>query len=212
MFSFWVLLMPVCSHTKITGSCALKDINTGCLGNKVRVKSFNSIKASQLREKLKNMNLEPYEKIILHIGDSDVSGGSDVATVRSSIHNLIIDLKPKCAVVVSGLHPRAGHEIKPFNLAIKQLCNDYDVEFIDHHDSFLMASGEIPKSLFCADNVNLRPLGAASLVSNIDSVCKILRKHDRKGTSLRPCWQSNAGDRVSNPICICLKAPGDSEN
>ena len=29
---------------------------------------------------------------------------------------------------------------------------------------------------------------------------------------LKPRWQSNAGDHVSNPICIWLKAPGDSEN
>ena len=151
-----------------------------------------------------NMNLEPYEKIILHIDDSDVSGRSYVATVRSSIHNLILDLKPKCDVVVSGLLPRAGHDKKPFNLAIKQLCNDYDLEFFDHHDSFIMASGEIPKSVFCADKnkVKLRPLGTVSLVSNTDSVCKILLKHDRKETSLRPRWQTNAGDRVSDPICI----------
>ena len=148
------------------------------------------------------MNLEPYNKIILHIGDSDVSDGSDVATVRSSLLNLILDLKPKRDVVVSGLLPRAGHDMKPFNLAIKQLCNDYDVEFIDHHDSFIMASGKIPKSLFCADKVNLRPLGTASLVSNIDSVCKILRKHERKETSLRPRWQPNAGDRIFNLICL----------
>ena len=111
-------------QTLITGSCALKDINTCHLGNKVRVRSFNSIKGSQFIEKLKNMNLEPYDKIILHIGDSDVSDGSDVATVRSSLLNLILDLKPKCDVVVSGLLPRAGHDMKPFNLAIKQLCND----------------------------------------------------------------------------------------
>ena len=198
--------------TLITGSCSLKDVSIGRLDNKVEVKSFNSIKASQLREKLKNMDLEPYEKIILHIGDSDVSGGSDVATVKSSIHNLILDLKPRCDVVVSGLLTRAGHDLKPFNLAIKQHCNDYDVEFIDHHDSFLMASGEIPKSLFCSDKVNLRPLGTASLVSNIDSVFKILRKHDKKETSLRPRWQPNAGDRVSNPIWIWFKAPGYPEN
>ena len=38
------------------------------------------------------MNLEPYEKIILHIGESDVTSGADVATVMSNMHALPFDL------------------------------------------------------------------------------------------------------------------------
>ena len=152
-----------------------------------------------------SMNLIPYTKIILHVCDCDVNSGSDVATVVSDMHELMLDLIPKCDVIVSGLLPMGGFDIKPFNVAIKQLCSEYDVEydveFIDHHDSFIMASGYIPNTLFCADKVSLRPMGTASLISNIDSVCKILRKHDGSETPLRPRMPRNVRNSLSDPIC-----------
>ena len=60
------------------GSDTLKGISTDCLGNQVRIKTFNGVQTHQLREKLKAMNFEPYEKIILHSGECDVSAGADV--------------------------------------------------------------------------------------------------------------------------------------
>ena len=46
-----------------------------------------------------------------------------------------------------------------------------------------MASGEVPRSLFYSDKISLRPAGTATLVCNLDSKCKILRKHDIDGKS-----------------------------
>ena len=85
------------------------------------------------------MNLEPYEQTILHIRECDVSAGADVKTLWSNMHKLLLDLQAKFTVVVSGLLPRKGYDIKEFNSKIKQLCQEYDVEFVDHHDSFVMA-------------------------------------------------------------------------
>ena len=85
------------------------------------------------------MNLEPYEQTILHIGECDVSAGADIKTLWSNMHQLLLDLQAKFTVVVSGLLPRKGYDIKEFNSKIKQLCQEYDVEFVDHHDSFVMA-------------------------------------------------------------------------
>ena len=77
------------------------------------------------------MNLEPYEKIILHVGECDVSSGVDVDTLWSNMHKLLLDLRPHLTVVVSVLLPRKGCDVKAFNSKVKQLCQD--VEFIDHH-------------------------------------------------------------------------------
>ena len=121
--------------TLLVGSDTLKDISTG-LGNQVRVKTFNGVQTHQL---------EPYEKIILHIGERDVSAGADVKTLWSNMHKLLLDLQAKFTVVVSRLLPRKGYDIKAFIFKIKQLCQEYDVEFVDHHDSFEMASGEVPR-------------------------------------------------------------------
>ena len=57
---------------------------------------------------------------------------------------------------------------------MKQLCQEF--EFVDHHGSFVMASGEVPRSLFYSDKISLRPAGKATLVWNLDSKCRILRK------------------------------------
>ena len=119
------------------------------------------------------MNLEPYEKIILHIDECDVSVGADVKTLWSNIHTLLLDLRAKFMIVVSGLLHRKGYDIKAFNSKIKQLCQEYDVEFVDHQDSFVMASGEVPRLLFYDDKISLRPAGTATLVCNLDLKCKI---------------------------------------
>ena len=108
------------------------------------------------------MNLEPYEKNILHIGQSDVTSGADVATVMSNMHTLLLDLRAKFTVVVSGLLPRKGYDINAFNSEMKQLCQEYDVAFIDHYKSFVIASGEMPRSFFYGNKINLRPAGTAT--------------------------------------------------
>ena len=183
--------------TLIVGSDALKGISTKRLSNRVRVKTFDGAQIQQLREKLNAMNLEPYEKIVLHIGECDVSAGSDVETVSSNMHELLLDLRAKFTVAVSGMLPMKGFNIKAFNSEIKKLCGEYDVEYIDHHDSFVMASGEVPRSLFYGKNQSLRPAGTATLVSNLDSKCSILRKHDADMTS-----PHKAGESPSNPLYI----------
>ena len=86
--------------------------------------------------------------MFLHIGECAVSAGADVKNLWSNMHKLLLDLRDKFTVVVSGLLPRKGYDIKAFNSKIKQLCQEYDVEFVDHDDSFVMASGEVPTLLW----------------------------------------------------------------
>ena len=113
------------------------------------------------------------------------------------MHKLLLDLRAKFTVVVSGLLPRKGYDIKSFNSKTKQLCQEYDVEFVDHHDLFVMASGEVPRSLFYGDKISLRPAGTATLVCNLDLKCRILRKHDTNGKS-----SNKPGECPSNPLYV----------
>ena len=96
----------------------------------------------------------------------------DVKTLWSNIHKLLLDLRVKLTVVVPGLLPRKGYDIKAFNSKIKQLCQEYDVEFVGHNDSFVMPSGEVPRSLFYGDKISLRLAGTATLVCNLDLKCR----------------------------------------
>ena len=56
--------------------------------------------------------------------------------------------------------------------------------------SFVMASDEVPRSLFYGDKISLRPTGTATLVCNLDSKCRILRKHDTDGKSSNKLGES----------------------
>ena len=113
------------------------------------------------------------------------------------MHKLLLDLRAKFMVVVSGLLPRKGYDIKAFISKIKQLCQEYDVEFVDHLDSFVMALGEVPRSLFYGNKISLRPAGTVTLVCNFDLKCRFLRKHDTNGKS-----SNKPGECPSNPLYV----------
>ena len=51
-----------------------------------------------------------------------------------------------------------------------------EVEFIDRHDSFVLASGKLPLEFFFRDRINLRFPGTRALVHNINEQCIILPK------------------------------------
>ena len=76
------------------------------------MKTFNGVQTLQLRENLKAMNLDPYEKNILHVGECEIISGVDVETLGPNMHRLLLDRLPKFTVVVSGLLPKKGCDIK----------------------------------------------------------------------------------------------------
>ena len=64
--------LPNRDLTFITGSGILKSIDTKLLSQNVRVKSFQNAKIDSLKDKVTNMGLSRYDKIILHIGGNDI--------------------------------------------------------------------------------------------------------------------------------------------
>jgi len=131
--------------TLITGSCVLKGINPSRLKNNIRVKHFHKATIRALTEQLKNMNLSVYDTVITHVGDFDIVDGADINMFENDYKYLLSVVSAKCKVVVSGLLPRRGTNVKPFNIKLKILCDKMKVTFIDNHDSFIMASGDLPK-------------------------------------------------------------------
>ena len=65
----------------------------------------------------------------------------------------------------------------------------------------IMASGEVPRSLFYGDKISLRPAGTATLVSNLDSKCRILRKHGIDGKSFNKPGES-ASNQETGRFCV----------
>ena len=49
-----------------------------------------------------------------------------------------------CRLIVSGLLPRGSADLESYNEQLKALCDENDIDFINHYDDFLLASGELP--------------------------------------------------------------------
>ena len=57
--------------------------------------------------------------------------------------------------------------MKPFNSFLKDLTSEFKAKFIDNHDSFVMAPGELPFEYIRAERVNLKLPGTRLLVQKI---------------------------------------------
>ena len=161
--------------TLVTGSCILRTIETRFLAENTRVKSFNKAKIETLEEKLSNMDLSRYANIVLHIGGNDIDSRISLSQFKQKYKSLLESLSGKnCKVVISGLLPRRKLDIRPYNSTLKELSAQFEATFIDNHDSFILASGELPFEYFQAGKVNLKFPGTRLLVQNINKSCVIL--------------------------------------
>ena len=161
--------------TFITGSCLLKTIETRFLDENVRVKSYYKAKIETLQENLSEMDLSRYKNIILHIGGYDVDAKAKPDQFKAKYQSLLQSLsETESKIYISGLLPRGRIDIKPYNNILKSLSSQFQATFIDNHDSFIMASGELPFEYYQADRTNLKFPGTRLLVRNINNKCTIL--------------------------------------
>ena len=127
-----------------------------------------------LKSKLQQYDIENCTTIILHVGGNDADDSMDL----ESFQNNYIDLMDSLAsddrrLIVSGLLPRASVDLEPYNKQLKLLCDENHIDFIDHYDSFLLASGELPATYYHSDKTHLNVAGTRKLLHNVDRRCKV---------------------------------------
>ena len=74
---------------------------------------------------------------------------------------------------MSGLLPRESVDPEPYNDKLKSLYDENDLEYIDHFDGFLLATGEIPEADFHNDKTHINLSRTRKFLLNIDAVCKV---------------------------------------
>ena len=112
----------------ITGSEILQNINTRYLNKNVRVKSFKGATIDDLKSQLASMDLTRYQNTILHIGGNDIDANISLNSFREKYHALLTSVKSdNNKVTVSGLLPRRGLNIRPFNDSPRDLCKSLDI-------------------------------------------------------------------------------------
>ena len=102
---------------------------------------------------------------------NDADNGADLDTFSDNYVSFLNSLSAENRrIIVSGLLPRESVDLKPYNDTLKTICDENDLEFIDNHDNFLLASGEMPASYFQKDKLHLNTHGTRRLLSNINKV------------------------------------------
>ena len=179
--------------TLVTGSDAVTYLEPKFLGKNVRIKSFKNATIQNMKDNLSKMDLSRYLHVVLHIGGHDVDANISKTAFQESYKALVEFLVKKgCKVFISGLLPRGGTDMKPYNSILKNICNTNNTRFIDNHDSFVLASGELPSYLYHADMTNLRFPGIQKLVHNINGACAILpSRHFSSFQGINPSEKRN---------------------
>lgn len=167
--------------TLLIGSSILKHVKTNELNSETTVRSFPGATTTTLKNKLTKYNIDECKTIILHVGGNDGDNGDDLEDFCDNYTDLLESLvSDDRRLIVSGLLPRETCNLEPYNDQLKSLCAENDIEYIDHYDSFLLATGEIPSSYYWKDKVHLNQHGKRKLLSSINEVCKITSDQNQR--------------------------------
>ena len=169
--------------TLLVGSSIFKNIKVSELKKNTAVRSFPGATVKTLQNKLKQFNLDKCETIIIHVGGNDADQGIDLDNFSDNYSSLLNGLSAENRqIIVSGLLPRESVNLGPYNGCLKTLSEAQVVDFVDHYDGFLFASGDLADSYFHRDKVHPNSFGIKKMLRNIDAFHKVTGT----GTHLRP--------------------------
>ena len=169
---------PIFQSTLLVGSSILKSVKVNELKKNTAVRSFPGATIEGLERKLNNYNIDKCKTIVIHVGGNDADQGVDIETFTESFSSLLDNMASENRrLIVSGLLPRESVNLDPYNKSLKTLCATKDVEFIDHYNGFLLASGDMADSYFHKDKLHLNSFGTRKLLKNIDAMYKVTNAH-----------------------------------
>ena len=126
-------------------SSILKGVKTKDLNGDTTVRSFPGATIQTLKSKLQEYDIDNCKTIILNVGGNDGDNGADMDSFQDEYISLLESLaSDDCRLIVSGLLPRGSADLESYNEQLKALCGENDIDFINHYDDFLLASGELP--------------------------------------------------------------------
>ncbi|MEW8547186.1 MAG: GDSL-type esterase/lipase family protein, partial [Candidatus Thiodiazotropha sp.] len=150
--------------TLLVGSSILKGVKVNELKSNVAVRSFPGATIETLRRRLLEFNIDRCQTIIIHVGGNDADQGCDLDTFSDDYFSLLDSLSSGSRrLIVSGLLPRETVDLEPFNQRLKSLCEDYDIEFVDHYHGFLLGTGEMLDSCFQRDMTHVTSAGTKKI-------------------------------------------------
>lgn len=166
------------TKTLIIGSSLLKGIKTRGLKN-TDIRTNRGAKIPDIIDAVEKMDLSPYKTIIVHIGGNDVSAGVSMSHIKNAYESLLYTIrsnsKSDSVLVISGIPPRYDVDVYPINSMLKEMCDNFNLIFIDHIRTFCDYYGNVKGYLFHSDGIHLSKNGTSLFLNNINVFCEILK-------------------------------------
>ena len=176
-------------ETLIIGSSIVRDVKANKLQS-TTVRSHSGARVNTIRNKIQEMDLAPYSKIVLQVGGNDISSRRPVRRVIEDYDALITEIRGKtdgrADVFVSGIPPRVDVNVVHLNNALVDLCEAHNVTFIRQLNSFIDSYGYVKLNLYQLDDLHLSNRGTVQLLY----YCK--RGYFRWRKISRKCWQDTS--------------------
>jgi len=82
--------------------------------------------------------------------------------------------------MVSGIPPRYGTNVQPLNMILEDLCDNNNLQFIDHTKVFNDRHGYAKQQLFHPDGIHLSKKGTSTFLHNIYTCATIMQQRETK--------------------------------
>ena len=165
-------------HLVIVDS-VLRDIDEVKL-EQTSVQKIPGARIADVVKKLETYHGESFKSVTLHIATNDLYDLRDepdkVQDVVDNYKNLIQQTKPIAdQVCVSSVCPRLDcvkDLVQPFNTALKVLCDEMEVNFVDHTSSFTLGDGCINDGYLWKNGPHLTRPGVNCVVRKLKMLIK----------------------------------------
>jgi len=84
--------------------------------------------------------------------------------------------QPDTVIMVSGIPPRYGLNAEDLNMMLEELCENLNLQFIDHNHHFYDRNGSVNNHLFHAHGIHLTNKGTSAFLWSVNDHVKILKR------------------------------------
>lgn len=172
---------PQRKYTLIIGDSILKNIQTRGLNNTTLVRTMRGRKIHDVCDLLNNRLREDVGTVVIYIGGNNAASDNadinkDTNELKETVKNL---LQQGRKVFLSTVAPRSDCNISTLNSNIHKIGRETSCGIIESDRAFVYGNGSIARHYFNSDGIHLSPQGTRMLISTINRVHCITRRHQQ---------------------------------
>ena len=84
--------------------------------------------------------------------------------------------QPDTVIMVSGIPPRYSLNVDDLNKMLDEMCENLNLQFIDHNHHFYDRNDSVNNYLFHADGIHLTNKGTSAFLRSVNDHVKILKR------------------------------------